>query len=639
VGALKERKDMGIPNCWTVALLIAFAICTGASGQDKRLGPQDPAELETFIDGLMVAHLEAYHSAGAAVSVVKNGELLFSKGYGYADVEAKKAVDAGNTLFRIGSTSKLFVWTAVMQLVEQGRLDLNEDINNYLKGFQIPARFDAPITMAHLMTHSPGFEDHVVGLFGRDAASLAPLEEILAEQIPLRVRPPGVFSSYSNHGTGMAMYVVECITGTPWEKYLEDHILDPLGMSHTTFTQPIPDRLAPDMSKGYSYQDDKFKEEGFEYVPLAPVGAAASTADDMAQFMIAHLRLGEYQGVRILEESTARQMQGELFRHAENVSPMAHGFITTSLNGQKVVGHGGDTFWFHTMLALLPEHDLGIFVSHNTDTGGEARTQLIEQFMDRYYPAPDTPDPEPPADFEERVSRFVGRYRPNRYSHTSIAKLVAAMTLEVKDSEDGALLMEDKRLVETAPLTFRQEDGKRTVLFRKDDDGEIAHMFWSDLPIIVFEKVPTLERSAFQAGLLVVAALVFLATVILWPLAAIIRHHYGVSLPAEARLPRGAKLVAWGASVLFLSFLAFFGASLAMDFNQIAYGPWPGLYWMLSLPLIGAVLVVGAIIYTWLIWAKGKGRPFGRIHYTVLTLAFVSFLGQLHYWNLLGFRF
>jgi CubicO group peptidase (beta-lactamase class C family) len=584
----------------------------------------------------MVAQLEAYHSAGATISVVKDGEPFFSKGYGYADVEAKKKVEANRTLFRIGSVSKLFVWTSVMQLVEQGRLDLDEDINAYLKGFQIPTGFNAPITMAHLMSHSAGFEDHVVGLFGRDAESLAPLEEILAEQIPLRVRPPGAFSSYSNHGTGMAMHVVESITGTPWEKYIEDHILAPLGMSHTTFAQPIPERLAGDMSKGYSYKDGNFEEEGFEYVPLAPVGSAASTADDMAKFMIAHLQLGEYQGARILEEPTAKQMQSELFRHAEKVNPMAHGFIDSSVNGQWVVGHGGDTLWFHTDLALLPERGVGIFVSHNTDKGAQARTKLIQQFMDRYYPAPEAA---PPSDSPESVSRFVGSYRVNRYSHTTIAKLAAVMALEIKESGEGALLMGDDRLVQTAPLTFRQEDGKRTVVFQEGEDGEIAYMFWSDLPIIVFEKLPLVERPIFQGGMVIISALLFLATVILWPVAAIVRRHYGISVPPEARLPFAAKLVAWGASALFLLFLGLFGGSLAMDPNQIAFGPWPGLYRMLSLPLLGVLLALGAIFYALLIWLKDRGRLSGRIYYTVLTLAFLVFLGQLHFWNLLGLRF
>jgi CubicO group peptidase (beta-lactamase class C family) len=629
----------------TFFVLVA-ALSLSAMGQEEPpnqegppvRGPNDLVELEAFIDGLMTAHLEAYESAGATVSVVKSGELLFSRGYGYADVETKKPVEPDKTLFRVGSISKLFVWTAVMQLVEQGRLDLNADVNTYLKGVQVPPAYGEPVTMAHLMTHSPGFEDRFIGLFGRDADSLAPLGEILERELPERVRPPGTFSSYSNHGTGLAMYIVECITGTGWEEYLAKNILDPLEMDHTTFSQPIPEALADDMSKGYSLDGGNFKEEGFEYVPLAPVGACASTADDMAKFMIAHLQLGRYGETTILNETTAKRMQSELFRHADTVSPMAHGFIEIGVNGERLVGHGGDTLWFHSMLLLLPEHDLGIFVSHNTESGNEAATKLVEQFVDRYYPSPDSTEPTAPADFSDRAVRFVGSYRPNRYPHTTIGKLAAVMAVEVKDTKDGALSIQGKRIVEIAPLTFKQEDGDRKVVFKEDENGAITHMFLSDLPIMAFEKLSVLERPLSQAVILGGATIFFLAAFVLWPLAAIVRNHYRTYLPVEARLPTGSKLVAWIASALFLVFLVTF-ALMMMDPEEIVFGIPTGLSASLWLPLIASVFVVGSLIYTIVIWKDRRGRTVGRLFYTLLTASFVVFLVQLNHWNVLGFRF
>ncbi len=488
------------------------------------------------------------------------------------------------------------------------------------------------------MTHSPGFEDRFIGLFGREANSLAPLGKILERELPERVRPPGTFSSYSNHGTGLAMYIVECITGTGWEEYIAKNILEPLGMDRTTFSQPIPEPLADDMSKGYSLDGGNFKEEGFEFVPLAPVGACASTANDMAKFMIAHLQLGRYGETTILNEATARQMQSELFRHADTVSPMAHGFIEIGLNGERLVGHGGDTFWFHSMLILLPEHDLGIFVSHNTEGGNEPAMKLVEQFIDRYYPSPESAERTAPADFADRAGRFAGSYRPNRYPHTTIGKLAAVMAVEVVDAGDGALSIEGKRIVEVAPLTFEQEDGDRTVVFKEDVNGAITHMFFSDLPIVAFEKLSVLERPVSQAVLLGAAAIVFLAAFILWPLAAIVRNHYRAYLPPEARLPVGSKLVAWIAATLFLSFLVSFSV-LMMDPEEIVFGIPPGLSVSLWLPLIASVFVLGSLIYTAVIWKNRRGRFVGRLFYTLLTLGFVVFLVQLNYWNVLGFRF
>ncbi len=621
---------------WILALSI-FGAGVVPAQEDSPLGPEDPAELGAFIDGLMTGHLEAYHSAGATVSVVKDGELLFSRGYGFADLGARKPVEAERTLFRVGSVSKLFIWTSVMQLVEQGKLDLNVDINKYLKGFQIPESFGKPITMTHLMTHTPGFEDVVVGLFGRDSKSLRPIGELLAEQIPARVRAPGAQSSYSNHGSAMAMYIVECITGVPWEEYIQENILTPLNMTRTTFTQPVPQRMAGDMSRGYAYIEDSLQEKDFEFVPLAPVGALSSTASDMANFMIAHLQLGRFGETRILKEDTARQMQSELFRHASGLNPMEHGFIDASMNGERIFGHGGDTFWFHTMLILLPEHNLGLFVSHNTDTGGEAAGMLAEQFIDRYFPAPESPEPAAPADFSSRAARFAGSYRSNRYSHTTIGKLVALEALEVTDAGDGALLLDSARMVEVSPLTFHIEDEKRMVVFR-EEEGEITSLFFSDLPIIAFNKLSTIERPASQIAVFAFAMLFFLTSFLCWPLAAIIRRRYKVSIPAEARMPAGSRLVAWGASTSFLVFLGLLG-SLLSNPEVIVFGPTQDVYRTLSIPLVGAALACLALLYTLIIWRNRRGRLFTRIYYTLLTIAFAVFLGQLYYWNLLGFRF
>ncbi|HET6326325.1 MAG TPA: serine hydrolase domain-containing protein, partial [Planctomycetaceae bacterium] len=159
--------------------------------------PVDNAEdLEAFFDGALMVQLESKHIAGAVVAVVVGDKLVFSKGYGYADVETGRPVDPQTTLFRIASVSKLFTWTAVMQLVEEGKLDLDADVNVYLKGtgVQIPPAFGKPITLKNLLTHSAGFEDRPIGLFAHQPSD-KPLAESLKNDIPARVRPPGTLSA------------------------------------------------------------------------------------------------------------------------------------------------------------------------------------------------------------------------------------------------------------------------------------------------------------------------------------------------------------------------------------------------------------------------------------------------------------
>ena len=150
---------------------------------------------------------------------------MLAKGYGEDDRARHRAVEARRTLFRVGSVSKLFIWTAVMQLVERGKVDLDADVNRYLEGVEVPATFKEPVTLAHLMTHTAGFEDHVLGLFAHDATAVRPLRDLLAAELPARVRAPGVVAAYSNHGAALAMLVVEQVSGMPWTEYVETQIL------------------------------------------------------------------------------------------------------------------------------------------------------------------------------------------------------------------------------------------------------------------------------------------------------------------------------------------------------------------------------------------------------------------------------
>ncbi len=602
-------------------------------------GPVDAGHVEAFFDGLMAAYLDAHNIAGATVAVVRDGTVLLTKGYGFADVDERRRVSATETLFRIGSISKTFVWTAIMQLVQQGRVDLDADVNDYLTDVEVPSTYDDPVRVRHLMTHTPGFEDQVIGLFGRDETSLAPLETILQRELPARVRPAGELSSYSNHGTGIAALIVEEVSGLSWDEYVERHIIEPLGMTHTTFRQPFPAALDAVMSLGYSWNGSAFDQEDFEFVPLAPVGAAGATAADMARFMIAHLQLGVIDGTRILDESTALQMQGELFRHAEQMHPMAHGFYEMSMNGERVLGHAGDTLWFHSDMGLLPDHGTGVFVSVNSP-GGSVATEVYRAFMNEYFPGDDPAGVEASAGFAERGQRFAGKYRAIRYSHRTLAKLAAVVVAEVSLTEDGEALTSDDgatRWIEVAPLTFREEHGQRHLAFRESPDGEITHLFLSWLPVSAFERVGLAGDPTFHAVVLVGSLALFLGATLLWPAAAFLRRKHGYSLSPERRMPLLTKATGWLGSVLFLAFGAVF-ATLS-DADQIVFGAGPILRAALTLPLLAIPVTAASIYFAVQLWRRGSAGFLARLTYTLLTIAFVATLWQLWYWNLLGYRY
>ncbi len=617
-----------------------WAAWLGSSGlaatslADGEPRPLERVECEAFVDGLMAGHLVAFDVAGATVTVVRGGEILFAKGYGLADVAAGTPV-TDETLFRIGSISKLLVWTAVMQLVEEGKISLDDDVNSYLRSMKVPDAFDAPITLAHLMTHTAGFEDHVIGLFAHDESRLASLSDLIRTELPPRVRPPGEVASYSNHGTALAALVVEEVSGVPWSESVETRILAPLAMNGTTVRQPVPTSLAPRLSKGYHRSDGEWVEGAFEYVPLAPAGSTSACSRDMARFMLAHLNGGTLDGVRILDEETALLMQSERFRHAPAVNACAHGFYEMSRNGQRVIGHGGDTILFHSLLAILPEHGVGVFVSYNSEGGARATKEFFTAFVDRYFPPKGSDQYEPKAEFASRAPKYAGMYRSNRYSHSTIAKLAALSAVEVTATPDGALQTSqtnDARFVETGPLTFHEQNGRRTIAFRQNESGRVTHLFIGDVPVVAFERVPALESPNVVILVALVAVATFLFTFLRGPVSWLLQRHYSYSPGGERRLPAFMRLTAW---MLGATSLAFIGAAaIALSHaEQIGFGVPRYLDAALWLPLVAIALTGLLLLFVVIAWFRGSGTHLGRVALTALVLVSLLFLFELHQWN------
>src|SRR5256885_3087128 len=320
------------------------------------------ADFETFLDALIPSQLRNRNIAGAVVSVVKDGQVLFQKGYGYADFEAKKPVLPDKTLFRPGSISKLFTATAVMQLVEQGKLELDRDVNEYLD-FAIPKTYPEPVTLRRLLTHTAGFEETLKNLFVAHESDLKPLRTYLVNQMPPRIFPTGKVVSYSNYGFTVAGYIVEHVSGEKFERYIDNHILKPLRMTNSTFDQPLPVALTPQMLQGYLTAAKKPRD--FEFVQAAPAGALSATAADMTRFILAFLQDGTVDGVAILKPETVRQMESRQFELHPMINGLGLTFMEYSMNGQRIIAHGGETAYFPSELTLVPDAHVGYFVSFN----------------------------------------------------------------------------------------------------------------------------------------------------------------------------------------------------------------------------------------------------------------------------------
>lgn len=424
-------------------------------------------DIEAFLDGVMPLQLRREDVAGAVIVVVKDGKVLFEKGYGYSDVAKRTAVSPDSTLFRPGSISKLFTWTAVMQLVEQRKLDLDRDVNEYID-FKIPATYPQPITLRNVMTHTSGFEETLKELFLSDTKDLTSLGDYLKKHLPQRVFPPGTVPAYSNYATALAGYIVQRVSGEPYDNYIEAHILQPLGMQHTTFRQPLPEGLKPLMSNGYMVASKPPKP--YEVVQAWPAGSSATTGSDMARLMIAHLNEGQFENARILQPETAKLMHSRQFENLPQLNGMALGFYEETRNGHRIIGHGGDTICFHSDLHLMPDSGLGFFVSYNSAGKGEIspRSAVWHAFLDRYFPyKPVTSNFSSKGD-QELVA---GNYLVSRRSQTNLLSvLTVAGELKISANPDGTINAgerdlngEQKHFREIAPLLFREENGQSLV--------------------------------------------------------------------------------------------------------------------------------------------------------------------------------
>lgn len=602
-------------------------------------GVHDRAELAAFLDGIMEANLRDKHVAGATVAVVKDGQLFYAKGYGWADVAHQKPVDAEHTLFRIGSTSKLITWTAVMQLVEEGKLDLDTDVNRYLD-FKIPATYPQPITLRAIMTHTPGFEDDGRDLFTEDSARMIPLRKWLATHIPARVRPPLTYSSYSNYATALAGYIVQRVSGQPWDDYAEQHVLQPLGMTQTTTRQPLPAALRGDMSQGYTWGGGGYVAHPFEIVNGAsPAGSISASATDMAKFMIAHLNNGVLNGTRILADSTARRMHTRAFGHDPRLPGFALGFYEMSSHGLRIIGHGGDTRWFHTDLALVPEENLGIFVSYNTSTGGELSFgPFLNEFLDHYYPMPPA-TVAARADAPQEARRIAGEYEFNRHSYTTFQKAIGlGGDIRVSAADSGRLILHsalgDMRLVPVGPLLYRDELGGDLVAFQADAKGRIARGFLGEAPMMTMERVPFSQSLPLHWVLLGLGVLVFLG-ILAAAVGRFVRRRVGEAYPGDA-LPGRWLLIT--SSLLYLLFLVAVIAIVGGS-GGLLEGPLTSLRIALALPIIALLCTLAAVYVAARQWRTKAGTMLARVRFSSAVVVALLFTWSLAQWNLLGWHF
>ncbi len=466
----------------TIFFALHCNVGTAAPKDSERVIEADG--LTRLLEPVFHAGMKKENIPGAAFVLFKGGEVVMAKGYGVADIDSGRRVEPEKTIFPIASITKIFTATAVMQLVDNGRIDLHTDVNRYLTSLQVPETYPEPITTAHLLTHTSGL-DELPGRRVNSAADVVPLHEFLRDRL-IRVHPPGEMTSYSSYGMTLAGLLVMDVSGEPFERYLAAHIWRPLGMDHTWIT--VPPEQTPNLATAYEIDGAKPVALPYEIYQTPQVASIVSTAADMAKFMIAHLQNGRLKDVRILRETATTTMQRQHATMHPRVPGWGYGWQLADTNGRRIIAHGGDIGGFSTLMVLLPDEGVGFFVAHHIE-GTNLRYSVERAVLDRYFPDRRSREiPKARKNKAEQLQRFAGKYRANIFCHSCPGGGPNVQDFEVKANKDGTITAWDQKWFPIEPLYFASADGRQHIGFKEDAQKKIVALTRGSWRVL--ERIP-----------------------------------------------------------------------------------------------------------------------------------------------------
>ncbi|MDP4097782.1 beta-lactamase family protein [Paenibacillus sp. P96] len=606
--------------------------------------------LEDKVDEIMEKHIGT-STPGAAVSIVKDGKIIFTKGYGYADVAKQIPMNADTTYMEAGSVSKLFTWTAVMQLVEQGKLDLDADIREYLPENFLKLSFKEPITLNHLMSHTAGFEERLENLLVDDPARLRPLAEHISPQNqPDQIYPPGKIIAYSNYGTNLAGYIVERVSGMPFDAYIEKHIFEPLDMKKAYFTQRYD--LIPDVKEnkavGYLKQGEEWLARPDFFINDMPAGSLNITAENMAHFMIAQMNSdGTSGGSLFSKKETLAWMHERSFGHTPELPGNAHGFWEVFAGNHRVLEHGGNTDAFSALLSIVPEENFGISIL--TNAGSEmsgARTELVELLVGDTFTSPSS---DLTLNHGEEVA---GKYRSAREAASSLLKVTSVISdtdTLITANDKGGITLQIPYLnisadyVETAPYFFERADSAKTPMdfadvnigrlyFLTDDNGKVHQMSYG----VIADQLPiSFLQTALFSYILVGTCLILFVIGLTIGIVGWVKN--------AGRRRRGEQTRQSGLhkSILLISVGGLLGmVNLVIAVMKLAgdpFQPMSSFHWNIILNWVLGAAFITLIFYAAKGWRKQGISFFQKTCLVLVTLAYLIFTFFLYTYNFYTF--
>jgi len=637
-------KTVGPARAMAAILLLLISL---AGIRASHAHPLNKEDVGAFFDGIIPLQLERSDVAGASVLVMKDGETLLLKGYGYSDLKAKQPVDPTSTIFRLASISKLFTWVCAMQLVEQGKLDLDVDIGRYLD-FPIKPNngISAPITLRNLMTHTAGFEETIRNIGVTDSKYYPGLREFLIENQPRRLFEPGKIPAYSNYGVGLGSYIVQRVSGEPFEQYVAEHIFSPLGMTHSTFLQPPPKNLEKLVSDGYP-SSTRHDPLAFNFFNPVGAGGLSSSAADMGRFGQALLNGGELDGHRILKQESLQAMWTPQFRANEALPPIGLGFIQSWRNDLKWIGHEGDLVEFHSLFYVEPRNKLLLFISYNSaGAASRNRDELLNGFSDRYFPQtrPQAFVSVPRKEMED----IEGYYQPTRRADsTQLKVLLLFVQFHAALDKDGVLQVNEAKDLRGHPTRLKligkdlwqEVDEQNEVFAIRSANGRIVRVA-AYFPGVQLERVPWYEHDRLIFVLLGVSFAIICAVLIALMLRLARRYLLRSSQPIPKTGTQPLGVLHTAAAVYWIVLLVGLGFVINLVADNDFLGPttaWDN-YFLIGDILFGiaVVLSIFTVISAIRVWRRPATRRVSQIKFTLVGLACLFLSWFVVHWNVIG---
>lgn len=633
----------GAAICLTAALTTVLALPATADAETGTTGTPDLSDIGTLVDQLVPQMLKDGQVPGAAVSIVAGGQEIFSAGYGVTDAESNTPVDPATTGFYSASTAKLFTAAAVLQLVDQGKLDLDADVNDYLTTFTIDDTYPGhPVTLQQLLTHTAGFDPDYgsIGTSQVDGDGLTSLGDSLEESQPARIHPPGTVLSYDNYGVALAGYIVEEVSGVPYADYVNDHVYGALGMTGSTASQPHPAAVDATLAKGYRPDGDGFAETSGQYNPWAPSGPGqVITAGDMGKFMT-----DQYAAESKLGAGIPATMQKQQYSQDDRMPGLGFIYEERPYSGLDTLFKGGDTQGFHTDMVLLPAQKFGLFIAVNGDGNGDFdEGDLVDAVLDKYY-ATDEQVAAPQAIDGKDVARYAGTYQSSRVSHHSVmkARALTQSMVVVTANSDGTLTTSNRPLSTNADADtqdwvqidtglFHEVDGRGLIAI--DDNGVLTE---SRSQNQVYLKLAWYENPNLHQIVAVVGIVGLLVGLIAFPIVALVRRLR--RRPAYPTGARGTRLLAWVTAAVAVAVTVTVATLLAdqdVAVELLTLGS-PALIAVMILAGVTVLGSVGMCLGAVAAWWRGWWQLPGRLSYTLLALCAVAFSTILVAYNFVG---